>query len=91
MHHSGITSATNKATTVTNICQKTIIVVKNGAITSDTTTKIDNNICHQQKFGNMAKLYINNNKKQQYYEEYFSSDTIETMCLVKGNIFPYLR
>ena len=34
---------------------------------------------------------MNNNKKQQYYEEYFSSDTTETRCLAKGNIFPYTR
>ena len=51
IYHSGITSAINKAiTTVTkHLSQKQQLVVKNGVITSDTTPKIGNNICHQQK------------------------------------------
>ena len=64
MHHSGITSATNKATTVTNFCHKIIIVVNNDVITSDTTTKkLAITSATNKKFGNMAKLYIKQQQK----------------------------
>ena len=66
IYHSGITSVTNKAiTTVTkHLSQKQQLVIKNGVITSDTTPKIGNNICHQQKIWQYGKIIYKQQKKQ---------------------------